>query len=94
MKVASISELKDHLSAHLEGVRGGDPLLVTERKRPVALLRAVVFDDLPEEMQGLLADGVVMPGIKKMSAEEFLAQPKARFAPGLTSAVIEERDES
>lgn len=94
MKVASISELKDRLSSHLEGVRGGDPLLVTERKRPVALLQAVDFDDLPEGMQGLLADGVAMPGKRRLSAGEFLALSKARIAPGLTSAVIEERDES
>ncbi len=93
MKVASISDLKDRLSAHLEGVRGGDPLLVTERKRPVALLQAVDFDDLPEGMQGLLVEGVAMPGQKNLSADEFLALPKARIAPGLTTAVIEERDE-
>lgn len=94
MKVTSISHLKDHLSAHMERVRSGDSVLVTDRKRPVALLSPIRPADLSLDMQQLLTDGTVLPGSGKMSVDAFLALPKARIGKGITSATIEERDES
>lgn len=36
MKVASVSELKAHLSRYLKSVRQGEKILVTDRNEPVA----------------------------------------------------------
>jgi len=58
MKTASISDLKDRLSAYIDGVRAGDPLLVTDRKRPVAILQPVGSESLPLRSSSLRLPGL------------------------------------
>ena len=41
MKKASITEVKNNLSALIDGVKQGAPLLIMDRGRPVARLDAV-----------------------------------------------------
>jgi prevent-host-death family protein len=46
----SVRDLKNSLSAYLRRARAGERLVVTERGRPIAELRALKMDDLePEE---------------------------------------------
>jgi prevent-host-death family protein len=46
MKQVLISELKSHLSEHLRAVRAGEPLVVMDRKTPIA--RIVPYDSSPD----------------------------------------------
>ena len=43
MKRVLISELKSHLSEHLRAVQGGEPIVVMDRKTPIA--RIVPYDN-------------------------------------------------
>lgn len=45
MKRVLISELKSHLSEHLRAVQAGHPILVMDRKTPIA--RIVPYDERP-----------------------------------------------
>jgi len=44
MKRASISEAKNNLSALIDGLKGGSPVLIVDRGRPVARLEAATGD--------------------------------------------------
>jgi prevent-host-death family protein len=63
MKKASISEAKNNLRALIDGVKGGSPVLIVDRGRPVARLEPVT--GLPSDDDGRLArlvrEGVVRP---------------------------------
>ncbi|MEO8522810.1 MAG: type II toxin-antitoxin system Phd/YefM family antitoxin [Acidobacteriota bacterium] len=64
MKKASITEAKNNLSLLIDGLKGGSPVLIVDRGRPVARLEPVtngvrVDDDSP--LGGLVRDGIVRP---------------------------------
>jgi len=48
MKRVLISELKAHLSEHIRAVQAGEPLIVMDRKTPIA--RIVPYDAAPEPL--------------------------------------------
>jgi prevent-host-death family protein len=63
MKKASITEAKNNLSALIDRVKGGSPVLIVDRGRPVARLEPVVGlraqgDD---RLARLVRDGIVRP---------------------------------
>ncbi len=93
MKVASVSELKDGLSAHLELVRGGETVVVTDRRIPVATLVRIAPGTLAGDEAVLVAAGIVAPRQGRLAVEGFLAMPKGECARGLTTAALEERDD-
>ena len=41
MKIASVTEAKNNLSALIDGLKGGSPVLIVDRGRPVARLEPV-----------------------------------------------------
>ena len=92
MKSASVTELKNQLSAHLRMVIGGEPLLVTDRRKPIALLQPLPEGFWKERMAGLVMEGVVSPPQKVLNIEAFLRTPRGKSSKSLTSAVIEDRD--
>jgi prevent-host-death family protein len=55
MKMATISETKNSLSALLDRVRHGETVIVTDRGRPVARLEPVSRPDEPDVDDGRLA---------------------------------------
>jgi prevent-host-death family protein len=64
MKKVSITEAKNKLSALIDGLRGGSPVLIVDRGRPVARLEPVT--DGPDAEHGgrlsrLVRDGIVRP---------------------------------
>ena len=62
MKKASITEAKNQLSALIAGLKGGSPVLIVERERPVARLEPVT--SRPESdgrLPRLIRDGIVRP---------------------------------
>jgi prevent-host-death family protein len=93
MKTASISHLKNHLSASLKQVVAGESLLVTDRNRPVAMLTPLSEFSMVERLAGRVAEGIVRPPKLKLDVEAFLQLPKATCEKSLSQAIIEERQE-
>jgi prevent-host-death family protein len=63
MKKASITEAKNNLSALIDRVKGGSPVLIVDRGRPVARLvpvSAISSDN--DRLARLVREGVVRPG--------------------------------
>ena len=93
MKTASISELKDRLSAHLDMVKAGEPILVTDRRRPVAVLQPVAPGGIEAaDLQALLVAGAVTLPERGLDVRAFLRQPKAAATGGLGKALDQERE--
>jgi len=91
MKTASVSSLMNSLSAKLKGVMAGEPLLVTDHRKPVAVLQPLTGDLASERMAGLVARGLVNPSARALDVEALLALPKAK-GTDLTPVLLEERD--
>ncbi len=64
MKTASITEAKNSLSALIDGLKAGSPVLIVDRGRPVARLEPVTGSapGAPDgRLSRLLRDGAVRP---------------------------------
>ena len=63
MKNASITEAKNNLSALIDSVKGGSPVLIVERGRPVARLESVrrIGSEDDDRVPRLVREGVVRP---------------------------------
>ena len=97
MKRASITEAKNNLSALIDGLKGGSPVLIVDRGRPVARLEAVTGEAAgkqDERLSRLVRDGLVRPRRSRPPQTLFNTQPPS--AEGGASAVeslISERRE-
>ncbi len=97
MKIASISEAKNGLSALIDGLKTGSPVLIVDRGRPVARLEPVAGSpqDEPEgRLSRLLRDGVVRSRRGDPPRGLFASQPP-RLRAGMSGvdALIRERRE-
>lgn len=92
MNTASVSDLKNNLSARLKIVAAGEPLLVTDHRNPVALISPVASGSLGPELRPLVAEGVVAPPGRKLDVRRFLELPRAKARRPLSEAVLEERE--
>ena len=93
MKKASITEAKNNLSALIDGLKGGSPVLIVDRGRPVARLEPVTTGDEGEQdgrLSRLLRDGVVRPRRAEPPQALFSSQPPRASA---VDALVEERRE-
>lgn len=96
MKRASITEAKNNLSALIDSVRGGSPVIIVDRGRPVAKLEPVngtgVADD--DRLAQLVRDGVVRPARGPVSKAVFTSKPPRakRGASGVRALVNERRE--
>lgn len=94
MKSASISELKNRLSAYLGIVRSGEPVLVTDRDQPIAVIQRVGDVDgadprcLALERAGLLRRPAG-PALDLVA----LRQPAPRAQSSVLEALVEDRRE-
>ena len=64
MRKASITQAKNNLSALIDSLKGGSPVLIVDRGRPVARLEPVATDlDAGQNgrLSRLVRDGVVRP---------------------------------
>src|SRR5262249_53500947 len=98
MKRASITEAKNQLSALIDGLRSGSPVLIVDRGRPVARLEPVTgeLDPAPEgRLSRLIRNGIVRPGRVASPGPLFTDEPP-RPKPGASAvrALIEERREA
>lgn len=96
MKKASITEAKNNLSALIDGVKGGAPVLIVDRGRPVARLEPVRGTGSGEDgrLAQLVRDGVVRPA-RGVVSRALIARkpPQPRKGASAVRALLEERRE-
>jgi len=96
MKKASITEAKNNLSALIDSVKGGSPVLIVDRGRPVARLEPVngtgAADD--DRLGRLVREGVVRPARGLSPMRLFTAKPPRTKggASGVRALLDERRD--
>jgi antitoxin (DNA-binding transcriptional repressor) of toxin-antitoxin stability system len=97
MRIASITEAKNGLSALIDGLKGGSPVLIVDRGRPVAKLEAVVGDEAGDEsgrLARLVREGVVRPRRRPPVMALFTSEPPGRSSgSSVVEALMEERRE-
>jgi prevent-host-death family protein len=98
MKIASITEAKNRLSALIDGLKGGASVLIVDRGRPVARLEPVTAGreaDPDGRLSRLVREGVVRPSRGSLSRELFTDQPpRPKGGASAVRALLEERRES
>ena len=96
MKIASITEAKNNLSALIDGLKSGSPVLIVDRKRPVARLEPIASADATEEQDGrlsrLIREGVVRRRRGAPPRRLFSSAPPPAGASGV-DALLDERRE-
>ena len=77
MKKTSITEAKNQLSALIAGLKGGSPVLIVDRGRPVARLEPVTSGPASSDgrLSGLIRDGIVRPARAAPCRALFIDQP-------------------
>ena len=97
MKRASITETKNNLSALIDGLRGGSPVLIVDRGRPVARLEAVQNDLGAGEdgkLSRLVRDGLARPRRGKPPRSLFSTPPPdVKAGASALDLLLEERRE-
>jgi prevent-host-death family protein len=97
MKKASITEAKNRLSSLIDGLKGGDPVLIVDRGRPVARLEPVSSTGTSESagrLSRLIRDGVVRPSRASPPRTLFeTPPPRPKAGASAVAALIAERRE-
>jgi len=98
MKKATITEVKNHLSAFLNKVKHGETVLITDRGRPVARLETVVSNRAEADAEGRLArlEHVGLVRRARAPANNVIkgVPPEPIKPSGLLQAVLAERNEN
>jgi len=92
MEKASISDLKNRLSAYLQKVRAGETILVCDRNEPVARIERIADGSDDDRLTRLRRAGLLAPPTRPMPIEA-LRQPAPRPAESVVAALLEEREE-
>jgi prevent-host-death family protein len=96
VKKASISEAKNTLSALIDSVKSGSPVLIVDRGRPVARLEPVGGSGSDDDrLARLVREGVVRPA-RRAIAKALLSGTPPRVKKGASGvrALLDERRES
>lgn len=94
MEKASISSLKNRLSAYLRKVRAGHSIIIYDRDVAIARIDRIEDRGQPNDLlTKLRAEGVTKPAVKKLTSKQRLAlcNPGVSDA-GLLEALREDRD--
>jgi prevent-host-death family protein len=95
MRIASITEAKNNLSALIDSLKGGSPVLIVDRGRPVARLEPVTGTQAGEQearLGRLVREGLLRSRRKAPARAVFSSQPpRANTDASIVNAVIEER---
>ncbi len=98
MKKASITEAKNRLSALIDGLKRGAPVLIVDRGRPVARLEPVTKLGEGEQdgrLARLIREGIVRPARKPLTLSLFTSQPaRANGDASAVAALLAERRDS
>ncbi len=102
MKMASVSETKNRLSALLDRVKHGETIVITDRNRPVAQLSPITpgaesFSD-EARLAALERAGVIRRRVvkRKTGPDPLLLKPgpRARGHTSALEALLQEREEN
>jgi prevent-host-death family protein len=97
MKKISITDAKNNLSALIDGLKGGSPVLIMDRGRPVARLEPVTTGRGPDpegRLARLVREGVVRPGRTALPKSLFAGQPpRSKSGVSGVEVLIRERRE-
>jgi prevent-host-death family protein len=88
MKTATITEVKNGLSAIIDRVRSGETVLVTDRGQPVARIEPVGPGDADARMARLQRGGIVRPPAAKLPAH---GDPLPTAGVSAVDALLDER---
>lgn len=95
MEKATVSKLKDNLSAYLRKVRAGATVVIYDRNVPIACIERIEASERGRDRLALLrAQGLTKPPTRALSVKrlrEMLPKTLPRAAR-LTDALREERD--
>ena len=97
MKIATITDAKNQLSALIDRVRHGETVIITDRGRPVARLVSAL-SGAAEDPEGRLARLERRGGLRRATAPPPRALvlrklPKVKKPSGVLEALLEERRE-
>jgi len=96
MEKATISKLKNNLSAYLRKVRSGQPVLIYDRDVPIARIERIETSGPGTDRLALLAArGITRPATRALGARELrtlLPHPLPRSARTL-DALLEDRSQ-
>jgi len=94
MDKATVSRLKDNLSAYLRKVRAGHTVVIYDRDVPIARIERIEdAGNAPDRLALLLAQGLVQPPARPLPLKrlrQVLAKPLPRKA-ALASALRDDR---
>jgi prevent-host-death family protein len=91
MERATISQLKNHLSAYLKKVRAGESILILDRNHPVARIAPVAVEDDPEgHLASLAREGLLKLPTQPVPLKMLKSAPALR-ASGVLEALLKER---
>ncbi len=95
MRKASITEAKNNLSALIDSLGSGSPVLIVDRGRPVARLEPVNTEkDDDGKLPRLVRDGIVRPRRASPARSLFTTRPPSADAgASAVEVLIEERRE-
>jgi antitoxin (DNA-binding transcriptional repressor) of toxin-antitoxin stability system len=97
VKRASISEAKNRFSQLIDGLKGGSPVLIVDRGRPVARLDRVTNgpeSDSDGRLARLVREGIVRPGRGSLPKDFFTARPpRSKGGASVLRTLLEERRE-
>jgi prevent-host-death family protein len=93
VKKASISEAKNNFSALIDSVRGGSPVLIVDRGRPVARLEPIVATRGADDarLARLVRDGVVRPAREIPPQAPGTKLPRPAKGGSAVQALLDER---
>jgi prevent-host-death family protein len=94
VKKASITQAKNNLSALIDGVKSGSPVLIVDRGRPVARLESAggLHADDESRLARLVRDGIVRPARGAMpNAVIATKPPRAKQTASGVRALLDER---
>jgi len=94
MKKASITEAKNNLSALIDRVKSGSPVLIVDRGRPVARLESAAGDHVGAEagqLEHLVRAGVVRAGRAPFPKTRIASEPPRPRKASAVDALLEER---
>ena len=98
MKKASITEAKNRLSALIDGLKRGSPVLIVDRGRPIARLEPVTSLGESEQegrLSRFIREGIVRPGRTSLSSSLFTAwPPRPNDGASAVAVLLAERRDS
>ena len=92
MKKASISALKNQLSAFLQRVRAGQTVIVYDRNRPIARIDRIADEDDDDRIVQLQRAGIITPPSEPLPLD-LIRTPLPRAEHSVVEALLEERAE-